>query len=329
MTHNNKSSALSTSALLHLYERLLYIRAVSTTLRESALRLELKCPVHFSLGQEATAVGLGAHLRRGDMVVGSHRSHAIFLAKGGSLDAMVAEIYNKETGCAGGTGGSMHLNSPADNMFATAIVGGGIPVATGMALAAKMRKTKDVAVAFFGDGAAEEGSLYESMNFAALKKLPVVFFCENNLYAVEAPIRNTKANPRLADIAWPHGIWTRSIDGNNVLDVYDTARQAIARARLGEGPGFIEALTYRWVEHVGPHFDHEKGWRSRREVEQWMQRCPVAALGRSLRQRGILDDRIESALQRGIRRRIQSAWRRMDAARYPAYDDIVTRICAN
>jgi pyruvate dehydrogenase E1 component alpha subunit len=325
----SKRTALSRFALMHLYERLLYIRGVSLALRESALKLELKCPVHFSLGQEATAVGLGAQLRRGDMVVGSHRSHAIFLAKGGSADAMIAEIYNKETGCAGGTGGSMHLNSPADNMFTSAIVGGGIPVAAGMALAAKMLKKKSVAVAFFGDGAAEEGSLYESLNFAALQKLPVIFFCENNLYAVEAPIRRTKANPAIAAIARPHGIWARRVDGNDVLDVYETSRRAIARARQGEGPSFIEAMTYRWLEHVGPHFDHERGWRQRSEVERWMKRCPVAAFGRYLRRRGMLDDTMESALQRTIMRSIRSAWRRMETACYPAFDDVVRKVCVN
>ncbi|PKN00405.1 MAG: dehydrogenase [Elusimicrobia bacterium HGW-Elusimicrobia-2] len=317
MSKFKKSADLDNVKMVDFYRQMLYIRMVSVALRQSALKMELKCPVHFSFGQEATAVGVGMNLKKKDAIVITHRSHAPYLAKGGDLKKMIAEIYNKKDGTSGGIGGSMHLNSPEKNIFCSAIVSGGISIAAGLALSFRMKRKNNVAVAFFGDGAVEEGGLSETLNFAALKKLPMVFFCENNMYAVNSHISETKAVHEVSRIARAYDLPAIRIDGNNILEVYKAVKTAVNRARNSRGSTFIEATTYRWLEHVGPRFDHISGLRPEKEVRKWISRCPLKSYEKYLLKKTIINNKEISKFKVNIERRIKAAWEYMDRSPYP------------
>jgi pyruvate dehydrogenase E1 component alpha subunit len=236
---------------------------------------EMKTPVHLCIGQEAVATGVCAHLRQTDFIFSTHRSHGHCIAKGMDLKPIAAELYGRDTGCSRGRGGSMHLVDAANGIpGSTAIVGGGIPLAVGAALSAKLQHQDRVAVAFFGDGATEEGTFHESLNFAALHKLPVLFVCENNFYATNSPQRARQPSVTIAEKGHGYGIPSRSLDGNDIMLVYETAGEAIERARRGEGPTLLEYQTYRWKGHVGPSCDVEMGCRPQDEYDQWVARCP-------------------------------------------------------
>jgi len=263
-----------------MYRMMVRIRAVEEALVEPILSGEVKTPCHLCSGQEAVSVGVCSALDKGDMVFGNHRSHGHFLAKGGSLREMLAEIFCTESGCSRGRGGSMHLIDPDCGMLGSApIVAGTISLTVGAALASSIRKDRAVAVSFFGDGATGEGVLYESLNFAALKKLPVLFVCENNLYATHMPIRECRVDIPIAEIGKPFGIEGRQVDGNDVIAVYETAKLGLERCRAGEGPIFLECLTYRMRGHVGPD-DNIQGChtdiRQAEEIAAWRERDPIA-----------------------------------------------------
>jgi TPP-dependent pyruvate/acetoin dehydrogenase alpha subunit len=273
-----------------LYEMMLRIRIVEEKIAEVYPEQEMRCPVHLCIGQEAVAVGVCANLTRDDCVLSNHRSHAHYLAKGGDLRAMMAEVYGKATGCCKGKGGSMHLiDRNVSFLGATPIVGSTIPIAVGTALGSVMRGEQRVSVVFMGDAATEEGVFYESLNFAALKKLPVVFVCENNFYSVYTPLSVRRPEGRdiyrLAD-----GLRVKSYrgDGNDVVEVYKLARKAIKQAREGKGPTFLEFKTYRWREHCGPYYDNDLGYRSESEFQEWRRRCPIEHLQERLLEESIL-----------------------------------------
>jgi len=239
---------------------------------------QMRCPVHLSIGQEAAAVGLCAALQPTDWAFSGHRNHAHYLAKGGNLKAMLAEIYGKATGCCGGKGGSMHLTDQAAGFIgATPIVGSTVPIAVGAALTAQREGKGRVVVVFFGDGAMEAGVVHESLNFAALKKLPILFACENNLYSVYSPLEVRQPEQRsISDSATGHGVKTVQADGNNVQEVYSKACAAVHDLRQGSGPVFMELATYRWLEHCGPGYDNDIGYRTEVEFQKWKQRDPLA-----------------------------------------------------
>lgn len=237
---------------------------------------EMRCPTHLSIGHEAVAAGVCTALDREDAIFLNHRCHAGYIAKGGDIRRMIAEIYGKKTGCAQGRGGSMHLvDSKVGVLGASAIVAGTIPIACGAAFSFSRRQTPYVAVCFFGDAAVEEGTFFESINMAALWKLPVLFVCENNGYSTATPLSKRQVSGPIFERIKPFGIESVRIDGNDVVTVYQTARRSIQWMREGQGPSFIECTTYRWREHVGPNFDWDLGYRSRSEVESWMSKCPI------------------------------------------------------
>lgn len=265
--------------LENLYQTMLRIRTCEESFVEPIISGEIKCPVHLYTGEEAIATGVCAALRKDDYIFGSHRSHGHYIAHGGSMKELVAEVYCKETGCAKGRGGSMHVCAFDKGMvFSAPIVGGTISLALGSALASKIRRDNKVTVSFFGDGATGEGVLYESMNFAALKKLPIIFVCENNFYATHMPVHECRINNNINKIAEPFCIESSAIDGNDVLTVYETGGEAVDKCRRGEGPVFIECLTYRFRGHVGPD-DNIQGShtdiRPKVEVEQWLHKDPI------------------------------------------------------
>jgi TPP-dependent pyruvate/acetoin dehydrogenase alpha subunit len=284
----------SNEFLIDLLRTMMRIRLCEESFVTPILEGEIRTPCHLYSGEEAIAAGICACLKKEDYVFGNHRSHGHFLAKGGSINEMVAEIYCKETGCSRGRGGSMHLIDPEVGMMGAApIVAGTISLAMGAALASTIRKDNRVTVSFFGDGATGEGVLYESLNFAALKKLPIIFACENNFYATHMPIRECRVDNHIYKVAEPFCIESRAVDGNDVLEVYEAAKQAVEKCRKGEGPIFLEFLTYRFRGHVGPD-DNIQGThtdiRPKKEVEEWLEKDPIKNLERYLKDNDLLDE---------------------------------------
>ncbi len=293
--------------LMGFYRQMLRIRLCEEAFVDPILSGEVRCPCHLYSGEEAVAVGICSALSERDYIFGNHRSHGHYLAKGGSMEEMAAEIFCRETGCSRGRGGSMHLVAPEVGMLGSApIVAGTISLALGAALAASIRQDGAVAVAFFGDGATGEGVLYESLNFAALKKLPIIFACENNYYATHMPVRECRVDRDIFEIAAPFGIERRQVDGNDVLAVYEEASRATKCCRQGKGPVFLEFITYRYRGHVGPD-DNIQGThtdiRPREEVNSWLERDPILALKNHLLTSGIpvreLDD-VASSVDREV-----------------------------
>lgn len=269
----------SNDLLKKLYQMMIRIRLFEESLVKPILDREICTPCHLYSGQEGVAVGVCSALSREDYIFGNHRSHGHFLAKGGSMAGMFAEIYGRETGCSRGRGGSMHLIDPDAGVMGSApIVSGTIPLALGAALASSIREDGRVTVCFFGDGATGEGVLYESMNFAALNKLPIIFACENNLYATHMPVRECRVDQPIAKIAEPFGIEIYSVDGNDVLQVYEAGMKAVETCRRGNGPVFMELFTYRFRGHVGPD-DNVQGChtdiRPPAEIALWMEKDPI------------------------------------------------------
>lgn len=258
---------------------------------------KIKSPVHLSIGQEAVSTGVCDVLRADDVVSGTYRGHALYLAKGGDLGQFMAELYGKATGCALGRGGSMHLVDMTHNVLgASAVVGTTIPVAVGYAMALQREGRRRVVVSVFGDGATEEGAFYESLNFAALHRLPVLFVCENNQYAIHTPLSKRWSSTALVDRVRTFGIAVDEILTGDVLAIRERAAAAVEGLRRGEGPAFLHCLTYRWREHVGPSEDYDSGYRDRDELTPWEATDPVVALG----------DRLEPVAKAEIDARIEA-----------------------
>lgn len=281
---------MQSEILSQLYYEMLRIRMVEEKIAGIYPEQEMRCPVHLSIGQEAVAVGVCAALSLKDYVLSTHRSHAHYLAKGGDLKAMMAELYLKVTGTCQGKGGSMNLvDRSVGFLGAVPIVGSAIPIAVGAAFGSVMRNEPRVAVAFFGDAALEEGVFHESINFAVLKKLPVVFVCENNLYSVCSPLSVRQPEGReVFSLARAYGLESFQGDGNDVIEVFGLAKSAAARARQGDGPTFLEFKTYRWLEHCGPYYDYDLGYRTESEFLEWKRRDPIARLKERLLKDSIL-----------------------------------------
>lgn len=260
-----------------LFYKMLRIRRIEEAIAKRYPEQEMRCPVHLSIGQEAVAVGVCHNLQDSDYVISGHRAHAHYLAKGGDLKRMIAEIYGKKTGCCQGRGGSMHLTDLERGVVAsTPIVGGSIPVGVGLAFASQMKKDPRVTTIFFGEGATEEGVWAEALNFAALKKLSVLFVCEHNFYSVYSPmdVRQPEARDRVA-IAKAHGLYVDQGDGNDVQEVAAKTAKALEHLRAGKGPVFLEFVTYRYREHCGPYFDNHIGYRTEEEANIWEKKCPI------------------------------------------------------
>ena len=269
-----------------LYRNMLRIRMVEEKIAALYSEQEMRCPVHFSIGQEAVAVGVCQTLRQEDSVLSGHRSHAHYLARGGDLKRMICELYGKATGCSGGKGGSMHLIDRSVNFLgSTSIVAGTIPVAVGVAFANKLKKSSGTVVMFFGEAATEEGLFYESANFASLHKLPILFVCENNLYSVYSPLEVRQSSLRKNHLlAESLGIKARGgLDGNDVPAVYEAVQSAMDSIRSEVGPVFLEFNTYRWLEHCGPGYDNDIGYRTDEEFQKWKRKDPLEVLEKRIK----------------------------------------------
>jgi TPP-dependent pyruvate/acetoin dehydrogenase alpha subunit len=284
---------LSGEHLLSLYRRMLLIRSFEDRVYYLFLQGEIPGTLHQYQGQEAVALGVCDHLSHSDWITSTHRPHGHALAKGISARAAMAELYGKATGCCGGKGGSMHLGDPAVGMLpAIAIVGGGNSVVTGLGLAFKLRRSQQVAVCFFGEGATNEGAFHESLNFAAVQQLPILFACENNLYGASTPYHVVSPVADVAERARAYGIAARTVDGMDVLAVRQATGEALATIRAGGGPVLLEFKTYRFTGHSR---SDARGYRTRAEEEVWKARDPIARLGNALLAAGHMD---EAALAR-------------------------------
>jgi len=292
-----------------LHESMLRIRLIEESLAELYKEQEMRTPTHFSIGQEAVAAGVCEALTREDVVYSGHRSHAHFLAKGGDLGGLVAELYGKATGVSRGRGGSVHLSARDVGFIASsAILGETIATAVGSALAFFMDGEARVAVTFFGDGTIDEGIFSESLNFAAVHKLPVIFVCENNLYSTNTTMgARQPAGTVIADRAEALSVPAQRVDGYDVVAVYEATRAAREFCLAGAGPRFLEVSTYRWREHVGPYEDHHLGYRSLEELQAWMERDPIKATETQLESAEILTpDKLDQRYSR-IKEEIEKA----------------------
>lgn len=286
-----KQSGRSPDLLKKLYYDMVRIRRTEEKLTELYTAGHIAAPIHLSIGQEAVAVGVMAALKPEDKIVSTHRCHGHYLAKGGDMKRMFAEILGKATGCCSGRGGTMHIfDEKAGHVVSTPLVGASISFAVGLALSFKMKGEDKIAAAFFGDGAVEEGIFWESINFASVHKLPVLFVCENNLYATHSPILARQPSDKITPRVEPHLFDVsdayRIADANNVLLAVNIAQEAVEKVRKGR-PCFIEARTYRFKEHWGVGEDWDLGYRSKAELDYWLARCPIKQLREFLMEKGL------------------------------------------
>jgi pyruvate dehydrogenase E1 component alpha subunit len=292
--------------LLELYDGMLKLREFELKVQELYRRGLLPGFVHLYLGEEAVAVGVCSNLQPKDLVYSTHRGHGHALAKGLPARDVLAELWGKTTGCSGGRGGSMHLYAPEYGFMGTnGIVAAGIPLATGAALSAKLRKSGQVAVAFFGDGAVNTGSFHESLNFGAIWNLPVVYVCENNLFATEMAFDRATKNTSVQSRAAAYKMLGVEVDGNDVTAVYDSAKEAVRRARSDGGPTLIECKTYRIVGHH--EGDPGTDYRTKEQVEEWKRRCPIRTLRDALLDTGRASAETLKSIDEGVKHWLDDA----------------------
>ena len=302
------------------YLSLLRTRRVEEILASEYRKGVMRTPTHFGIGQEAIAVGVCAALLSKDVVYTHHRSHTHYLARGGDLLGLIAELLGREDGCSRGRGGSVHLVDRSVGFLGSSpILGHSLALAAGSALAFQMDASMQVAVAFFGEGALDEGAAWESLNYAAIKKLPVLFICENNLYATESPMSvRHPVGTSICNKVNAFGVSSIQIDGNDLNQVYEESKKAVEICRSGNGPFFIECMTYRWLEHVGPMSDHEvnRTYRSKEELSEWMTRCPVKRSGELLIRSGLATqddlyrwlDEVDAEIMQSLSDAYKSPW---------------------
>jgi len=315
--------SLNKEKLVELYTNMLKIRKFEET--TSNLFAEGLIPglVHLYTGEEAVAVGACANLRKDDYVVSTHRGHGHCIAKGGDLKKMMAELLGKETGYSKGRGGSMHMIAPEIGvMGSSGIVGAGIPIATGLGLAIDLQRADQVVVCFFGDGATNTGTFHEGLNLTAVWKLPVVFICENNLYAISMPLPRATLVQNIADRGVAYGIPSVTVDGMDVIATYNAAQEAVKRAREGKGPTLIECKTYRYRGHFEGDPKRGTTYRSETEILEWEKKCPINAFATRLIEKGIVTAEELSEIEQKCIKDMEEAVEFAKNSQYPSQDQI-------
>ena len=321
------SSAISKDKLIWLYETMMLIRKFEEQAKREADQGRI-LGTHSAIGQEAVPTGICAHLGSKDFVLGTHRSHHHCIAKGVDINEMMAELLGKVTGTNRGKGGTMHIADISKGMLgANGVVGSNIPVATGVGLSAKTRKTDQVSVVFFGDGAAQQGSLHESLNLAAIWKLPVIYVCENNRYAESTPFEYSVAGGSVANRAAGYDIPGVTVDGQNVLDMYEVGGEAVRRARAGEGPTLIEAKTYRYFGHFGA--DNPLGYRSKEEQDRYMSKDCIKQMRTHLVGNNFATDEELDAIDSKCQQRVEDATKFGVDSPYPDLDELTKDVYLN
>lgn len=310
--------------LLGLLERMIEIREFEEGVRFLFLEGQMPGTIHQCQGQEATAVGVCAALQTDDFITSTFRGHGHALAKGLSMQEMLDELFGAETGCCQGKGGSMHLGNMQKGMLpGIAIVAGGIPLATGMALALRMQGKSQVVACFFGDGAVAEGAFHEGVNMAAIWKLPVIFVCENNLYGASTRVDLVMRNTRISDRAVAYGFTGETIDGNDLLAVFEATQRAVSQCRSGGGPFLLELLTYRRTGHSRRDPCH---YQPKSERQQWFDRDPIERFAAQLQSDGLLDAAGLEAMKSQAVQRFEAAVEQAKAASPPTLRDLETDV---
>lgn len=310
---------------LEMYRRMVRSRRFEETVAELASAGEITGGVHLSIGQEGAAVGACMALRKDDYITGTHRSHGHPIAKGAHMGPLMAELLGKRTGVCKGKGGSMHLaDFSVGSLGETSIVGSGLPIATGGALSAKMRGSDRVALCFFGDGAANQGAFHESLNIASVWKLPVIYLCENNQYALSTPAASVISVANIADRAAAYSMPGKVVDGQDPVAVYEVVAEAVARARKGDGPTLIETKTYRYWEHaVGLRL----AYRSADEISIWRTRDPLVRMAASLAELEIVDAEVKE-LEQQVETEVEAAVAFAKESPFPEPDDVFDDVYA-
>lgn len=319
---------MTIEALIDNYEKMKRIRILEERINEEFKKQQMRTPLHSYIGQEAIAVGICNYLNREDTVYSNHRGHGHYIAKGGAMGPLVAELYNRKTGCSKGYGGSMHIIDRSCGMELTSsIVAGTVPIATGNALAYTLQNRKNVTVAFFGDGASEEGCVYESICFAAVKKLPIVYACENNFYAMYTAMGKREPVKHIAD-KYEKILPTYIVDGNDIEAVERVAKDAIEHARSGMGPVFLECETYRIMNHYESPSVRDFWYRDKQEWEQWVEKCPIKQVEQKILES---DKRLKLQLERideKITEEVQQAFEFAINSEYPDPKDLFSGMWA-
>lgn len=321
---NSVVTHIPPKTLQALYATMLKIRMFEEKVAEACLEKKVICPAHLYTGQEAVASGVCATLRKDDYAFGTHRGHGLYIAKGGDLKLLMAEIFGRKTGCSKGKGGSMHIVAPEVGILGTSsIVGGIIPLAVGTALASVLQRNDRVCVPFFGDAVTDEGVFHECLNFASLKKLPVIFVCENNHYSSHLHISFRQPRDDIARFAEVHNMPSIRVDGNHVLEVYEAAYEAVERARKGKGPTLLECVVNRWRGHVGPHWDYHVGLRSKEQVDEWKRNCHIKKFGEFLVKQNILSESEIKKISNNVEREIKEAVAFAEESPYPDPSEVM------
>lgn len=317
---------LEIEKLEDLYRTMLRIRVFEERVLKEFGHGKIPCHAHLYIGQEAIATGACAALRADDYIISNHRGHGHLIAKGGKTDRMMAELFGKKTGYCKGKGGSMHCADVKLGILgANGIVGAGITIAGGAALTAKVRKTGQVCLCFFGDGASNTGRFHEGINFASILKLPVVYILENNQYAISVPIKYAANITNLADRAAAYGIPGKTIDGNDVLGVCEAVSEAVERARRGEGPSLIECKTYRWAGH---YTGDPQNYVSKETIEQWKTKDPLPRFKGFLMENAVLSEEAIESLHQEIANEIEAAVKFADDSPFPTPEETLEDVYA-
>jgi pyruvate dehydrogenase E1 component alpha subunit len=321
---------VNNSKRIQLYKKLLRIRSVEYTISEKYHEQKMRCPIHLSIGQEAIAVGICSNLKKEDKVFTAHRSHAHYLAKGGSLKKMIAELYGKFSGCAKGKGGSMHLiDLDCGILGAVPIVGSTIPIGVGAAWAEKLKNSKNIVVIFFGEGATEEGVFQESLDYAALRKLPVLFVCENNNYSVYSSIEKRQSpNRSILKLAKSVGVDGFHLDGNDITKIYNKSKELVKIIKKKTKPFLLLLDTFRHLEHCGPSNDDILNYRSKKYINFWLNKDPIKRFEKDLLRRNILTDKIIRNLKQDIQSEIESAFSFAENSSFPTKKELQKDIYA-
>ena len=302
-----------------LYFQMIRLRKIELEISKRYSENKMRCPIHLSIGQESIPVAICNNLNKKDLMLSTHRAHYHYLAKGGNLKSMIAELYGKETGCNLGLGGSMHLKDLSAGLVAAVpIVGSTIPIGVGLAWALKLERSKNIVVVFFGEGSTEEGVFHESLNFASLHDLPILFVCENNMYSVYSHLNKRQhQNRSITKISQANGIQAKKIDSTNVVKINDLTQKIILNIKKKKKPYLLELLTYRHFEHCGPNLDDHLEYRNKKESTYWLKKCPIKFLEKKYFNPSYFDSIENNKNLSKIDREINDAFNYAEMSKFP------------
>lgn len=317
---------LSKARLLDMYNKMLLTRFFEEQVDAFFAKGMIHGTTHLSIGQEAFAIGATSVLKEGDLITSTHRGHGECIGKNADVNLMMAELMGKVTGYCKGKGGSMHIaDLEQGNLGANGVVGGGIPIATGAALTQKMKQTNQVVLCFLGDGATNQGVFHESLNLASIWKLPVVYMCTNNQYGMSQSVKDAMAVKKISDRAAAYSMPGVTVDGNDLLAVYEATKQAVDRARSGDGPSLVEGVTYRWLGHSKSDANR---YRTKEEIEYWKARCPIKAFEKYLVTNGVIPQAKSDAMVAAAKDAIDKAVEFAQNSPFPGLDTLENDVYA-